>query len=182
MTREEQLIAMNGTTLIMLADKLGVKVKCNRTRTALKEAKKAVVDRILAVENATTEDKPEDQVKPADEDQVKPTNETQPTDEDQGTPPAELEETEAWEDDSYDDRKKQAAEADKAAEDAVNNKPADRKSKKIKELTHDGRTQSIKDWALELGMPYPTLYDRINRNGWSVEEAIKIPLGERRPR
>lgn len=194
MTREEQLIAMNGTTLIMLADKLGVKVKCNRTRTALKEAKKAVVDRILAVENAATEDKLEDQVKPADEDQVKPTDETQPADEiqgtdeaqsvdeDQDTPPAELEETEAWEDDSYEDRKKQAAEADKAAEDAVNNKPADRKSKKIKELTYDGRTQSIKDWALELGMPYPTLYDRINRNGWSVEEAIEIPLGERRPR
>lgn len=185
MTREEQLIAMNGTTLIMLADKLGVKVKCNRTRTALKEAKKAVVDRILAVENAATEVKPadENQVKPVDEGQVKPTDETQPADKDQDTPPAELEETEAWEDDSYEDRKKQAAEADKAAEDAVNNKKqADRKSKKIKELTYDGRTQSIKDWALELGMPYPTLYDRINRNGWSVEEAIEIPLGERRPR
>lgn len=174
MTREEQLIAMNGTTLIMLADKLGVKVKCNRTRTALKEAKKAVVDRILAVENAAAEDKSEDQVQPTDE--------TQLADKGQDTPPAELEETEAWEDDSYEDRKKQAAEADKAAEDAVNNKPADRKSKKIKELTYGGKTQSIKEWALELGMPYPTLYDRINRNGWSVKEAIEIPLGERRPR
>lgn len=58
--------------------------------------------------------------------------------------------------------------------------PATRKSKKVKELTYKGRTQSIKDWAEELQLPYPTLYDRINRNGWSVEEAIEIPLGGRR--
>lgn len=58
--------------------------------------------------------------------------------------------------------------------------PATRKSKKVKELTYKGRTQSIKAWAEELRLPYPTLYDRINRNGWSVEEAIEIPLGKRR--
>lgn len=58
--------------------------------------------------------------------------------------------------------------------------PATRKSKKVKELTYKGRTQTIKEWAKELQLPYPTLYDRINRNGWSVEEAIEIPLGGRR--
>lgn len=58
--------------------------------------------------------------------------------------------------------------------------PATRKSKKVKELTYKGRTQSIKAWAEELQLPYPTLYDRINRNSWSVEEAIEIPLGGRR--
>lgn len=55
MTRKDQLFAMNGTTLIMLADKLGVKIKCNRTRTSLKEAKQAVIERILAAENASAE-------------------------------------------------------------------------------------------------------------------------------
>lgn len=58
--------------------------------------------------------------------------------------------------------------------------PVTRKSKKVKELTYKGRTQTIKAWAEELQLPYPTLYDRINRNGWSVEEAIEIPLGGRR--
>lgn len=51
---------------------------------------------------------------------------------------------------------------------------------KIHELTYDGRTQSIREWAAELEMPWPTLYDRINRNGWTVEEALTIPLGGRR--
>lgn len=51
---------------------------------------------------------------------------------------------------------------------------------KIHELTYDGRTQSIREWAKELEMPWPTLYDRVNRNGWTTEEALTIPLGGRR--
>lgn len=53
---------------------------------------------------------------------------------------------------------------------------------KLTELTYKGKTQSIKAWAEELEMPWPTLYDRVNRNGWSVEDAIEIPLGKRRPK
>lgn len=51
---------------------------------------------------------------------------------------------------------------------------------KIHELTFEGKTQSIRAWAEELEMPWPTLYDRVNRNGWSTEEALTIPLGGRR--
>lgn len=51
---------------------------------------------------------------------------------------------------------------------------------KIHDLTFNDKTQSIRDWAAELEMPWPTLYDRINRNGWTVEEALTIPLGGRR--
>lgn len=51
---------------------------------------------------------------------------------------------------------------------------------KIHELTYDGRTQTIRQWAEELEMPWPTLYDRVNRNGWTTEEALTIPLGGRR--
>lgn len=53
MTREEKLYTMTGTVLIQIADKLGVKVACNRTRTALKEAKAKVIARILEAEAAT---------------------------------------------------------------------------------------------------------------------------------
>ena len=53
---------------------------------------------------------------------------------------------------------------------------------KLKELTYKGETKSIKEWAAEIEMSWPTLYDRVNRNGWTVEEAIETPLGQRRPK
>jgi hypothetical protein len=52
----------------------------------------------------------------------------------------------------------------------------------IKELTYAGKTQTIREWANELSMPWATLYDRVNRNGWTVEEALCTPLSERRKR
>lgn len=53
-------------------------------------------------------------------------------------------------------------------------------NKKLTELTYKGETKSIREWAEKLNMPWPTLYDRVNRNGWSVEDAIETPLGKRR--
>ena len=50
----------------------------------------------------------------------------------------------------------------------------------IKELTFNGKTQSITAWAAEVGLQRPALYDRINRHGWSTEEALTIPAGGRR--
>ena len=49
-TRERELREMKGPQLIKEADKLGVKVKCNKDRNKLVEAKAALVDRILAFE------------------------------------------------------------------------------------------------------------------------------------
>lgn len=87
----------------------------------------------------------------------------------------ESESTEEAEADTYEPETEEASESESEAPKEVK-KP----SLKIKELTYDGRTQSIKEWAAELEMPWPTLYDRVNRNGWAVEEALTIPLGERR--
>lgn len=53
-------------------------------------------------------------------------------------------------------------------------------SLRINSIEFNGKMQSIKAWAEELEMPWPTLYDRINRNGWTIEEALTIPLGGRR--
>lgn len=50
MTREDKLYSMKGVDLIKVADSLGVKVSCNKTRTALKEAKSDVINRILEAE------------------------------------------------------------------------------------------------------------------------------------
>lgn len=67
-----------------------------------------------------------------------------------------------------------------AAETPVKVKSTATPSLGIKELTFNGKTQSITAWAKEVGLQRPALYDRINRHGWSVEEALTIPAGGRR--
>lgn len=48
---------------------------------------------------------------------------------------------------------------------------------RVRYLTFDGRTQTMKAWALALGMKHLTLAARLKR-GWSVEEALSTPLQE----
>lgn len=48
-------------------------------------------------------------------------------------------------------------------------------------LTLRGRTQSLKDWSVELGFSYFMLHLRLS-NGWSVEHALTLPKGARRPK
>lgn len=156
MTREDKLYAMTGRTLIMRADELGIKVACNKTRTALKEAKSKVIERILAVENAAEETEEAAAYNESIEQTVIEEPETI-TEE----PQTESEEV---------------SEEPKEKHKARNKKP----NLKLTELTYNGETKSIREWAKELEMPWPTLYDRVNRNGWTVEEAIEIPLGGRR--
>ena len=67
-----------------------------------------------------------------------------------------------------------------AAEAPVKAKTSANPSLGIKELTFNGKTQSITAWAKEVGLQRPALYDRINRHGWSVEDALTIPAGGRR--
>lgn len=134
MTRRERLIAMNGQTLIKVADGLGVKVSCNRTRTALKEAKINVIERILAAENQT-----EEKETPQEPSNDKPNKNT-----------------------------------------VKDSKEPKKPNLRLTELTYKGKTKSIKAWAEEIGMPWPTLYDRVNRNNWPIDEAIETPLGQRR--
>lgn len=67
-----------------------------------------------------------------------------------------------------------------AAETPVKVKSTATPSLGIKELTFNGKTQSLTAWAAEVGLQRPALYDRINRHGWSVEDALTIPAGGRR--
>lgn len=39
-------------------------------------------------------------------------------------------------------------------------------------FTHNGKTQSIANWARELGMDYNALFARMRRNGFDFEQAI----------
>lgn len=47
-------------------------------------------------------------------------------------------------------------------------------------VTYGGRTQSLRRWAMELGMHYLTLYRRIVLNGWDVPRAIETPVNTRK--
>lgn len=67
-----------------------------------------------------------------------------------------------------------------AAETPVKVKTSAAPSLGIKELTFNGKTQSITKWAEEVGLQRAALYDRINRHGWSIEEALTIPKGGHR--
>ena len=49
-----ELESMKGAELIAYADKLGVKVSCNKERTSLKESKAKVIDKIVAFETEHT--------------------------------------------------------------------------------------------------------------------------------
>ena len=47
----EKLESMKGSELIEYADKLGVKLNCNKERTGLKESKSKAIDKIVAFES-----------------------------------------------------------------------------------------------------------------------------------
>ena len=55
LSRNDRLMTMKGADLINLADRLGIKVACNKARTQLKESKQGVIDRIIAAENVPEE-------------------------------------------------------------------------------------------------------------------------------
>jgi hypothetical protein len=42
-----------------------------------------------------------------------------------------------------------------------------------RKFTHLGKTQSLKAWCRDIGIPYVRAYKRIVYRGWSFEEAIK---------
>lgn len=41
-------------------------------------------------------------------------------------------------------------------------------------ITHNGRTQVLADWARELGINHKVIFARLNKFGWSVEDALTI--------
>ena len=197
MTRREKLIASTGLTLIQIADHLGIKVSCNKTRTQLKESKAGVVDRILKAEEGKlprlpvlAEDEIEELRKEFTEaeigeiveligkgytadDAIEEVSLRHPCLEDpiEDQTPAELEETEApiTEENTPAEtpKKKRKRKSKDSAPTAAPGRGA--------QIEYDGRSQNICAWAKELGISANTLYARIYHSGWTVEEAFTTP-------
>lgn len=154
MTREEKLWSMTAKTLQEVGEKAGVKI----TNSDIKKGKAIIIEKILKAEAATSEIVPE---------QIKTKNEFLNV-----------------VSDILDGKAVVKAVEEPKVEETIE-KPVKESKKanlKLSELTYKGETKSIKDWAAEINMPWPTLYDRVNRNGWSVDDAIETPLGQRRPK
>ena len=43
-------------------------------------------------------------------------------------------------------------------------------------VTHNGKTQTMKEWAHEVGTPYKVVWARMQKLGWSAERALTEPV------
>lgn len=170
MTREEKLWTMTGKTLLGIAEGMGLDVNKN----ILKQGKEKLIAKILEAEKKLENGSNNKQME-APEEQTAPATSAEVSEE-----PIEETTAESEESAETEDQTEESAEESAKEPKIGKKKGTPRVSLKIKELTYNGRTQTIREWAEELGMPWATLYDRVNRNNWSVEDAIEIPLGQRR--
>lgn len=51
-----------------------------------------------------------------------------------------------------------------------------RNTRRTRNLTYDGRTQCLKDWATEFGISYGVLLHRVSKLGWPLQDALTRPL------
>jgi hypothetical protein len=144
MTREERLISMRGVDLIEVGEKLGLKI----TKNDLKKGKLAVVHMILKAEDEAWEDQPAPKAEPISI--IKP-------DDLVPMPGSEL--------DPEEGREKARKQSIKKTEDLP-------KPKRGQLIEYNGKAQNICAWAKELGKNANTLYGRIYKLGWSVEDAF----------
>ena len=157
MTRIEELKAMKGPQLIKEADKLGVKVKCDKARKKLVEAKAALIDRILAFEaDNTIPEMVDDEFTP---EQLKEMDEAIASMHEN-----DLESTET------DVNKNTQTKSENATE--VNEDDQKLTPKRGTLIEYNGKSQNICAWAKELGISANTLYGRLYKLGWTVEKAF----------
>lgn len=56
------------------------------------------------------------------------------------------------------------------------NKAITRNKKNTVWVTYHGETRPLIDFIEEAGLNYSTVYNRINKHGWSVEDALTVPV------
>lgn len=149
----ENLPLMSGRELIEIADRISVKVACNKERTALKEKKAAVIERIteklmkIAAEQKEAKAKAEAAEKAEKKEEKKK-------------------------------RPAMTAEERKAKRSAYKK---ERKARNLENTKHllesgqyefNGKVQSLTEWSKELEISRKNLYRRIHYMGWTIERAF----------
>jgi hypothetical protein len=43
----------------------------------------------------------------------------------------------------------------------------------LRMVTYKGKTQSLKNWCIELGLNYYTVHSRITKRKWTIEKALE---------
>lgn len=60
----------------------------------------------------------------------------------------------------------------------ISNKEQQNNKRNNRNITYNGRTQTLNQWAKELGMIPKTLQGRLDKSGWSIEKALTTPVME----
>ena len=172
MTREDRLWSMTARTLQEVGEKAGVKI----TKSDIKKGKAVIIKKILEAEAK----------QPKEPVETSPVKKEIKTQKDFLNAVADV--LDGKDPKTFVKPSKPAKVPNssiKASEAPKSNKTTKKTKKanlKLSELTYKGETKTIKEWAAEINMPWPTLYDRVNRNNWPVDLAIETPLGQRRPK
>lgn len=157
MTREEKLWTMTGTTLLGVAEKLGIKT----SKSTLKQGKEKLIAKILEAENNQTKTEIVPEKIKTKKDFLNAV-------------------------DNILDGKATVAPAPKKpepvpmpgtddpnwGEKAAGETKEQLKPKRGQLIAYNGKEQNICAWAKELGVSANTLYGRIYKLGWSVEDAF----------
>lgn len=168
MTREDRLWSMTARTLQEVGEKAGVKI----TNSDIKKGKAIIIKKILEAEAIAKADVETPLVKKeikTQKDFLNAVNDVL-----DGKIPAKPNKPVKAPNSSI--------KAPETSEPNKTTKAPKKANLKLSELTYNGETKTIKEWAAEINMPWPTLYDRVNRNNWPVDLAIETPLGQRRPK
>lgn len=162
MTREEKLWTMTGTTLLGVAEKLGIKT----SKSILKQGKEKLIAKILEAENnwekEADQEHAEKEEQQAKNDKIAEDNMNKKLKE----KIKELKDDQLSEEETKEWVEKHTESKDAAAT------PAKKRGALIE---YNGKSQNICAWAKELGVSANTLYGRIYHMGWTVERAFTTP-------
>lgn len=153
----DELGTLSGRELIAIADKLKIRVACNKERTALKEKKSAIVERITAeVMKIKAQVEEAEKAAKAEAEKAEKAELATMTDE---------------------ERKERRRQKDKERIEANKEKTKDLRESGLYEF--NGKSQSLKDWSKELEIPITTLYGRIHYRNYSIEKAFTMKAKKR---
>lgn len=167
LTREEKLWTKKDQDLIIAADLCGVKVKCNKVRTKIKEPREEIIARILKAEGESASQYTKETQNPGKLENRKPErSENRSSEKDQ--------KFNNISDNIPNNTEVKSNKTTSIKSNKITNIESDKnpQPKRGAKIEYNGKSQNIYTWSKELGISVNTLYARIYFLGWSVEKAF----------